>query len=164
MKRMFIMLVALTFLIVTGCSQAESTQENSMLMAGEKLHLPNGDFQEATSSIEILPSFLDNQSDIVRGIYKLAAANADLLQWMPCYCGCSMSADHQHNGNCFYKEIRDDGTIVWDDHGTRCNVCIEIAAYSIKLHEDGMSVKEIRNFIDEVYKEGYAEPTPTPMP
>ena len=67
------------------------------------------------------------------------------------------------NLNCFVHEIEDD-KVIWDDHGTRCHACLEIAAESIVMHEKGESIKDIRNYIDEKYKEGYAKPTPTPMP
>lgn len=66
--------------------------------------------------------------------------------------------------NCFVKKINEDGSVVWDDHGTRCGVCLEIAAESMKMKQEGKSIKEIRNYIDEKYKEGYAKPTKTPMP
>ncbi|WP_413059394.1 PCYCGC motif-containing (lipo)protein [Sporosarcina sp. 179-K 3D1 HS] len=39
----------------------------------------------------------------------------------------------------------------------------ETAVRSVHLKQEGKSVKEIRQFIDDTYKEGYAEPTDTPM-
>ena len=42
--------------------------------------------------------------------------------------------------------------MVWDDHGTRCGVCLEIAAQSILDLRDGMSIKDIRTKVDEKYK------------
>jgi hypothetical protein len=32
------------------------------------------------------------------------------------------------------------------------------------MAQGGKSLKEVREFIDENYKEGYAKPTDTPMP
>ena len=95
---------------------------------------------------------------------KWQASATDIIKWMPCYCGCGESAGHGSNLNCFIDEIREDGSVVWDDHGTRCQVCLEIAVQSVKMTQEGKSLKEIREFIDENYKEGYAEPTDTPMP
>ena len=83
---------------------------------------------------------------------------------MPCYCGCGDAAGHESNLNCFIAEVREDGSILWDDHGTRCQVCVDIAVESVKLYQDGKTIKEIRHIIDEKYKEGYAKPTPTKMP
>jgi hypothetical protein len=73
-------------------------------------------------------------------------------------------AGHLHNGNCFIKEVKSDASVVWDDHGTRCGTCLEIAFTSAKMLKEGKTVKEIRTFVDETYKSGYAKPTPTPMP
>lgn len=74
------------------------------------------------------------------------------------------SAGHESNLDCFIHAIHPDGSVVWDDHGTRCGVCLQIAAESIKMQREGKAVKEFRAYIDEKYREGYAKPTPTPMP
>ncbi len=124
----------------------------------------NGDIQEATSSIIELPTFLDGLHENFGKVYLLAGQHAELLDVIPCFCGCGGSVGHRSNKNCFIKEIQADGTVIWDDHGTRCAVCMEIVVLSAKMKEEGKSDKEIRQFIDETYKEGYAAPTPTPMP
>jgi hypothetical protein len=154
-----------SFILLAGCGGNQGADHDGKNLAvGEQHHLRNGDIQELTASIEELPSFLEGKDENLRAIYLAAAKNADLLQWIPCYCGCAESANHQHSGNCFFKEIREDGSVVWDDHGTRCNTCLEIAVNSILMKNDGMSALEIRKWVDETYQEGYAKPTPTPMP
>jgi hypothetical protein len=97
-------------------------------------------------------------------VYQLAGQSTELLQWIPCYCGCGESVGHKSNMNCFIKEVKSDGSVVWDDHGTRCNVCLQIAVQSVKMKSEGKTDKEIRQFIDNTYKKGYAKPTDTPMP
>lgn len=167
MKRAFVLIIGALLLFAAGCSNGTTptvTEKTTPLAVGESKFLPNGDLQEATASIYDLPAFLDGKDEMMRTIYLAAAASNELLEWIPCYCGCGESAGHQHNGHCFYNEVRADGTVVWDDHGTRCNNCLEIATYSIMMQIDGKSVLEIREWIDENYKEGYAKPTPTPMP
>lgn len=165
MKKIILILLSLSIVLV-GCGKSPSTSKEAAhpLAIGESIRLANGDTQEATASMKELPTFLNGKDETMQLIYQVAAENHDLLQWIPCYCGCAESADHQHNGHCFYKEIREDGVVVWDDHGTRCNVCLEIAAYSVMMKHEGKSTLEIRNWIDENYKEGYAKPTPTQMP
>ncbi len=123
-----------------------------------------GDIQEKTASVATLPTFLNNYSDTIVSIYEQVPHYHDVIQHMPCYCGCGMSVGHSSSYDCFIKEQNQDGSIVWDEHGAKCNVCLEIAYYSIELHNEGVPVTEIRTFIDERYKEGYAEPTNTPMP
>lgn len=149
--------------LLAGCSDSakqEGKQDGSEHQSIKK----NGDIQETTSSASILPNFLDEQSDEIKTLYTAAGKNEELLSYIPCYCGCGKSAGHQDNGNCFIKERQKDGSIVWDDHGTKCGVCLEIAATAITEYEKGMSIKDVRKMIDEQYKEGYSEPTDTKMP
>jgi hypothetical protein len=150
--------------LLTGCASQDNAQSGQHDHTSHQSHAPNGDLQELTASVDQLPSFLNNLDPRITEVYKIAGANRDLLKSIPCYCGCGESAGHQHNGNCFIKEEKADGSIVWDDHGTRCGVCMEIAVVASKLKQEGKSVKEIRQFIDQAYSQGYAKPTPTPMP
>ncbi len=151
---------AILIIFLLAAAACSSEQE-----AAHNRHVAeNGDLQERTASLSELPTFLNGQDERIRLVYRLAGDNYDLLRRIPCYCGCGRSAGHQSNANCFIKEAGEDGSIVWDDHGTRCNFCLLIAAESAKLKRQGKSDKEIRDYIDEKYKEGFAEPTPTPMP
>ena len=165
MKKSFMLIMFIVVLVLSACGdKAQQHGEDLHLEVGHEQHLPNGDLQEATESAAVLPKFLDGKSEDVRLVYQVAASASDVLAYMPCYCGCGESAGHGHNLNCFVDEIREDGSVVWDDHGTRCLVCLEIAVQSVQMKQEGKSMKEIREFIDETYKEGYAEPTDTPMP
>ncbi|MFJ7735402.1 PCYCGC motif-containing (lipo)protein [Lysinibacillus sp. NPDC097287] len=160
---------AVSLLILSACGTEKNKDEHSEEPAKQEASHEGhehavGDIQEETASAEVLPSFLDSQDENIRLIYQIAGQSTEILEWIPCYCGCGESVGHKSNLNCFIQEKREDGTIVWDDHGTRCLACLEIALQSAKMHKDGMSLKEIRNAIDEAYKEGYAEPTPTKMP
>ncbi|MBG9454101.1 lipoprotein [Lysinibacillus sphaericus] len=160
---------ALSLLVLSACGEdkqaVEKNQNEAQKEASHEEHAhASGDIQEETTSADVLPSFLNNKSEDIRLVYQIAGQSTEILEWMPCYCGCGESAGHKSNLNCFIEEKREDGTIVWDDHGTRCLVCLEIAVQSAKMHKDGMDIKEIRQTIDNNYKEGYAKPTPTDMP
>ncbi|HWI49787.1 MAG TPA: PCYCGC motif-containing (lipo)protein [Rummeliibacillus sp.] len=148
----------------TDLNHAQTTETAHTDHTKHQSTLVNGDIQEETASRDELPSFLDDKSDDLKLVYQAAGKATDVLKWMPCYCGCAESANHKSNLNCFIKEVKDDGTVVWDDHGTRCIVCVEIAIKSIKQAQEGAPLKEIRQQIDNDYKEGYSKPTPTPMP
>ncbi|MBO8164896.1 MAG: hypothetical protein H0Z34_14445 [Brevibacillus sp.] len=160
-RRRFLYIGLLALSLAAGCSAPSG--EDAM-QPGDRKHAPNGDLQEMTASVSELPTFLDKLDPRIKDVYQLAAQHHDTLQWIPCYCGCGESAGHQHNGNCFIKEVKENGSVVWDDHGTRCGVCLETALISGQLAEQGKSAKEIRTLIDEKYQKGYAKPTPTPMP
>ncbi|PID14650.1 hypothetical protein CSV63_11180 [Sporosarcina sp. P34] len=171
-KKLLAGLAALT-LALAACGNgatekpAEVNPQDSQAEAGHDHanHLPNGDLQEVTASADILPSFLDDKPEDMRKVYQVAANATEILEYMPCYCGCGDSAGHKSNMNCFLDEVREDGSVVWDDHGTRCLVCLEIAVKSVQMKQDGKSMKEIRDAIDAEYGNGdYAKPTNTPMP
>ncbi|MFJ7646421.1 PCYCGC motif-containing (lipo)protein [Lysinibacillus sp. NPDC097279] len=167
MKKL-VSIFTLLLLVLSACGTDKAIKENPSDTQDEASHdghaHVSGDIQEETAGADVLPSFLDSQTENIRLVYQIAGQSTDILEWMPCYCGCGESAGHKSNLNCFIQEKREDGTIVWDDHGTRCGVCLEIALQSAKMHKDGMSLKEIRQTIDETYKNGYAKPTPTEMP
>ncbi|WP_082235671.1 PCYCGC motif-containing (lipo)protein [Halobacillus massiliensis] len=165
MKRYIFIILSLvlsTFLI--GCSQnnEESSSNSSEDEHEDHAHQSAADIREETSGYDVLPAFLEEKSEDMQNIYTAAAAHKDLLEQIPCYCGCGESVGHRDNYDCFIHENKEDGSLVWDDHGTKCGVCLEIAAQSIVDFQDGKSVKDIREDIDSKYKEGYAEPTPTP--
>lgn len=156
-----LLLLLLSALFITACgAKPEKGDQNHR----HSDYAPNGDLQETTASVDQLPSFLEHQPEAMRIVYAAAGASADLLQWIPCYCGCGESAGHRSSLHCFVHRINEDGSVVWDDHGTRCGVCLNIAAQSIRMKQEGKSVKEIRSEIDRQYEKGYAAPTATPLP
>ena len=151
-------------LLLAGCSQkAVPPQETPDAHADHGDHAI-ADLRETTASASVLPRFLDSQPEQVRTIYGIAGANAELLEYIPCFCGCGETAGHKNNKNCFIHSINKDGSVVWDDHGTRCGVCMEIAVVAAGMKHEGKSDLEIRNFIDESYSSGYGPSTDTPMP
>jgi hypothetical protein len=143
--------------------QEQAAQPVMTLKANQQIDR-GGDLLETTASYTALPSFLDNADPKIVKAYQVAAQNLELLQQMPCYCGCGESAGHTSNLSCFVKGKTSDGKIIWDDHGTKCDTCMDIAIQSADMKKSGKTTLEIRNFIDNKYKEGYAKPTPTPMP
>ncbi|NHN33659.1 hypothetical protein G9U52_27965 [Paenibacillus sp. S3N08] len=153
-----IFLLVLVMVTLAACG-SQSTEDHA---AHGGAH--SGDLQETTSSINTLPKFLKNQPEQTQQIYQIAGLSMDKLQWIPCYCGCGDEVGHKSNKNCFIKEVKSDGSVVWDDHGTRCGVCMQIALTTAQLSKDGKAIKEIRNIIDTQYNKGYAKPTDTPMP
>lgn len=172
MKKLLFPLLAIILLILAACSS--SNDEQSTEKEGNKQHTEeshgisrnplSGDLQELTASAEELPKFLDSKSEDIRLVYEVSGQATDVLEWIPCYCGCGESAGHRNALNCFIAETREDGSVVWDDHGTRCLVCLDIAVESVQMHIDGKPLKEIRETIDTKYEKGYAAPTETEMP
>ncbi|WP_245948297.1 PCYCGC domain-containing protein [Paenibacillus sambharensis] len=156
-------------LLISACGGSNTSQSNAPAeTAGQHAEhheshtAANGDLREATASSDELPSFLDSKPEELVNVYRLAAEHSDLLDWIPCYCGCGTIAGHTSSRNCFIYEVQEDGTMVWDDHGTRCGTCLDIAFTAVMKQKEGLSVPEIRQFIEARYAES-GEPTPTPQ-
>ncbi len=90
--------------------------------------------------------------------FALTEEGNDLLEQIPCYCGC-VYVGHKHTRNCFWTDEGD-----WDKHGMRCKICIEIAMNTKLMHEDGKGILEIRETIDSHYERVAEHATETPMP
>lgn len=159
MKKIIISGMLFGMLLLAACSQSgkEKPQDDS----NKDQQVAAADIREETSGTTVLPEFLKEKPEDMQTIYKAAALNKDLLEKMPCYCGCGDSVGHKDNYDCFVHENKENGAVVWDDHGTKCIVCLEIAAKAVMDFQEGKPIKEIRSEIDQKYKEGYAEPTPT---
>ena len=61
------------------------------------------------------------QPAVVREAYQFALANPDVLEKIPCYCGCGQGhgndAPHNSVKDCFVREVRLVGTVIWDYMG-----------------------------------------------
>jgi hypothetical protein len=59
------------------------------------------------------PALFAASSERIQEAYRFAVANQDLLQWMPCFCGCG-EWGHASNADCYVQEVRDDGSVLLD--------------------------------------------------
>lgn len=102
---------------------------------------------------------------VVQATYEFAARHPDVLQYMPCFCGCDKSAGHKSNADCFVRRRAADGRILeWDSHGYGCAVCIDVARDSMQMFNSGAPVSSIRTAIDGKYGARVPSTMPTPKP
>ena len=59
------------------------------------------------------PEQFSKVSARIQETYRFAVANQDLLQWMPCFCGCR-EWGHTSNASCYVQEVRGDGSVLLD--------------------------------------------------
>ncbi len=109
-----------------------------------------------TSSKEI-PSYVTGER---REMYEWSkiSPGKELLQQVPCYCGCKHDG-HKNAYNCFWT---DEGN--FDAHSATCSVCLDIALKTKKMYDEGSDVCTIRKAIDKFYEPNKALATDTPMP
>lgn len=171
-KLFWVLMAAALLLVLAACARQGGASGEAGAGDAHKGHdghattlAANGDLREETASTDVLPSFLDEEADTVKLAYVTASKLQDTLQYIPCYCGCGQSSGHKSNLECFIAGVREDGTVIWDDHGTNCGVCQQIALQSAQKKSEGLSDLQIRQWVDETYGSGgYADPTDTPLP
>ncbi|MDO9518042.1 MAG: PCYCGC motif-containing (lipo)protein [Methanosarcinaceae archaeon] len=110
----------------------------------------NADDNELASSLN-LPGYAYS-SPITLKAYEYTALNPQIIDQVPCYCGCG-GLGHESLLNCF---MTDDGE--YDNHASQCDICVGEVIKIKKMYEDGLSIDVIRANIDNDYRK-YADPT-----
>ena len=75
-----------------------------------------------------------------RAAYQTAKDIPEVLEQLPCFCGCMSSYGHKNNLFCFK-----------DQHGSGCDMCQNIALDARKMHDQGMSIAQIQEQIKAKY-------------
>jgi len=86
----------------------------------------------------------------VQEAYRFALANPDVLDVIPCYCGCG-SMGHTSNYACYIAGENSDGSIIFDNHALGCSICVDITVDAMRMLDDGQSIGEIRAYVDQTY-------------
>jgi hypothetical protein len=95
--------------------------------------------------------------------YRIALDSPQLLQWMPCYCGCG-AMGHRSNLDCYFKPTMDGLTgIQFEEHASYCGICVDTTLMAKQLLDHGQSLRAIRDAIDRTFG-GTAPGTPTKLP
>jgi len=99
---------------------------------------------------------------VIQQVYEFAARHPEVLQYMPCYCGCQ-KIGHTSNHSCFVKSRAADGHVTeWDTHGIGCAVCLGVGRDAMALFNAGAKPLAIREAIDKKYGPS-SMPTPRPV-
>ena len=78
--------------------------------------------------------------------YLYAMEHPLILKWIPCFCGCG-GAGHGSNLDCYF-EPSEGGTIVFEEHASYCDICVDITLRTKELAASGSSLASIRTAID----------------
>ena len=129
-------------LVTAGCSSENGAVEGSMAVA--------------MADPASLPVELAAEPQRVTEAYRFAAANAEILAQIPCYCGCG-EMGHTSNYSCFWQA---DGGL--ELHATGCGICVDIAQDTLQALRQGRSLYDIRAQIDADYSR-FGPSTDTPL-
>ena len=114
--------------------------------------------------LPVIPNLVPRPAEVITEAYAFAARNPDVLEFVPCFCGCE-TAGHRGNADCFVRSRNADGSVkAWDTHAMGCAVCIDVAHDAAQLHRSGASVRDVRAAIEANYEPRFPRKTPTPLP
>lgn len=134
------LLLALSLLLatsglLTGCGNA-GTHE-----IGQNL---------AMTPLQQMPVAVQSVPLAVQQAYQVSFANPDVLQRIPCYCGCG-AMGHTSNYDCYVADVDAAGAISFDPHALGCSICVDITQDVMRLFKQGQSIQDIRAYIDLSY-------------
>jgi hypothetical protein len=130
-----IVLVALTSATVSACSTPSS----------DEVHL-------AMTSMDQMPMEVQSAPVTVQTAYQFNAANPDIMQDIPCYCGCG-NIGHTSNYDCYVSDVDANGSIAIDNHALGCSICVDITQDVMRMLRDGKSPQDARTYIDATYSQ-----------
>lgn len=102
-----------------------------------------------------LPTIVERGRNEVRQAYEFASdeKNHEVLKALTCYCGCTRRG-HTDLLNCYIKEIKEDGKILFESHAIGCSTCLNEAVDTENWVDQGKSKARIKELIDERYGPG----------
>jgi hypothetical protein len=117
---------------LSGCSTAK-----------QSAHLNMASMDKMPADVQVAPVS-------VQQAYQFAVANPDVLQKIPCFCGCG-KIGHKSNYSCYVQGVDDKSKVTFDDHAMGCSLCVDITQDTMRLMQQGKSPQEIRTYVDATY-------------
>jgi len=172
-----VLVVALAITIVTlascaqnaeppGTAHAAAAATTAAPPAAAQSFRPNPRFVAA--DLPLLPEGVEQGArpvTVIQAGYEFAARHPEVLNYVPCFCGCERGEPgHKGNHDCFVSGRDGSGKVTsWQPHAIVCEVCLDVAYKSMQMHNSGASTATIRDAIEKQYA-GAKYHTPTPMP
>lgn len=133
MRKIFLLLVFLSMVVVAGTACTATNEADLHMMPLDQMPL----------DVQMAPV-------VVQQAYQFASANPDVMQDIPCYCGCG-NIGHTSNYACYVSQVDDKGVLTFDNHALGCSICVDITLDVMRLMRDGKSPQEARIYIDTTY-------------
>lgn len=109
-----------------------------------------GDAHLSMMPLDQMPVDVQNAPVAVQEAYQFASINLNLMQDIPCYCGCG-SVGHTSNYDCYVSGVDANGGITFDNHALGCSICVDITQDVMRMLRDGKSIQDARTYVDATY-------------
>jgi hypothetical protein len=154
-------------LLISGPAFAACSGAHAAAPAGSSavaMPATQGDMAMAGASVAwtARPDFVRSNA-ATEEAYAFAIQHPQIVQWMPCYCGCE-AMGHGSNLDCYFKHGQPGDKPVFEEHASFCDICVQITLKTKQLNAQGKSLHEIRQVIDQTFGGSAAPGTLTAQP
>lgn len=104
----------------------------------------------AMADMSTMPAEVQAAPAVVQQAYQFAIANPDVVEQLPCYCGCG-KVGHKSNYACYVSGTDATRGIQFDSHALGCSICVDITLDAMRLTREGKDIQHIRAYVDETY-------------
>jgi hypothetical protein len=118
---------------------------------------------EAATAWAARPDYVKALPATGQAAYAFALSRPDVLQWLPCYCGCS-GMDHRSNLDCFFVRREVKSTFAYEEHASFCDICVKTANLASEMLAKGSTMTQVRAAVDSTFGGGAVPGTDTPLP
>jgi uncharacterized protein with PCYCGC motif len=136
-----------------------NTQQTAAVPMGSMV-MPTS--EQASAIWDARPAFVRDADPETQTAYAFALARPDVLQWLPCYCGCA-AMGHKSNLDCFFQRQQAGPRTGFEQHASGCDVCVKIAVMGREMLRQGKTMIQIRAAVDAAFGGG-APGTLTELP
>jgi Protein of unknown function with PCYCGC motif len=130
-------LISIVLILLSTALSACSTSSSS------EIHL-------AMMPLDQMPAEVQSAPITVQAAYSFNAANPDIMEDIPCYCGCG-DIGHTSNYDCYVSAVDAGGNITFENHALGCSICVDITQDVMRMLRDGKSPGDARAYIDATY-------------
>ncbi len=124
--------------LLSGCGATSNTSS------------PEHDLKMAPMSM--MPDQVKSAPVVTQQAYQFAVANPNIMQHIPCYCGCG-NMGHTSNYSCYVESVDAAGKPTFDDHALGCSICVDITQDAMRLTKEGKSPQNIKAYVDKTYSQ-----------
>jgi hypothetical protein len=100
--------------------------------------------------MSMMPDDVKSAAAVTQQAYQFAVANPDVMQHIPCYCGCG-AMGHTSNYSCYVTSVDAKGNVNFDSHALGCSICVDITQDAMRLLRQGKNAAEIKAYVDKTY-------------
>lgn len=105
----FIFPMLLSSLIISGCS-SNNTQEAEGGHEHAEPQQPKLEYKIGSNDWSVVTALTDSPK--VLEAYQFAVEHPEVLDYMPCYCGCYEEDGHTNNTQCFVDSVHEDVAVL----------------------------------------------------